>query len=126
LNVKSLVWGGMGLALAITAPGAIWAHGAAWGAHHPARAEDNGRIHKQKKRLKKDLKDGKITQSQYDAQVKDLNTIKKEENLDARANENGGHLTAGQQQAIKQQLNESHQDIKQMEGAAPAPAAPAN
>ena len=84
-----------------------------WRKTHPARVKDNERIHNQKKQLKADLASGKITKDQYNAQMKDLNTIHKEENVDAKANENGGHLTAGQQQAINQQLNDSHQDIKQ-------------
>jgi len=63
--------------------------------------------------LRQDLKSGKITKEQFDAQMKDLNTIKREERVDARSNENGGHLNANQQQAINQQLNESRKDIHQ-------------
>ena len=84
-----------------------------WRHNHPARTKDNERIRNQKKMLNKDLKSGKITQDQYNAQMKDLNNIKQEEIADARANENGGHLTGGQQQAINQQLNESRKDINQ-------------
>ena len=100
-----------------------------WRKHHPWRAKDNARIRNQRRMLNQDLKAGKITKEQYDAQMKDLNTIKREERADAQANENGGHLSAGQQQAINQQLNENRKDINQdaNKNAAgnAAPAAPA-
>jgi len=98
---------------------------AQWRKTHPARAKDNARIRNQKKQLKADLASGKITQAQYNAQMKQLNTIKKEERVDAQANQNGGHLTAGQQQAINGQLNQSKQTINQDAGTPPA-APPAN
>jgi hypothetical protein len=84
-----------------------------WRKTHPARTKDNARIRNQKRMLRADLKSGKITKTQYDASMKDLNTIKKEEVTDAKANDNGGHLTGGQQQAINQQLNENRKDINQ-------------
>lgn len=93
---------------------------AEWRKTHPARAKDNARIRHQRKQLKADLASGKITQAQYDTQMKQLNTIKKEERVDAQANQNGGHLTAGQQQAIKGQLNQSKQTINQDAGTPPA------
>ena len=100
-----------------------------WRANHPARVKDNARIRHQKMLLRHDLKSGKITKDQYDAQMKDLNTIKTEEKVDAKANENGGHLTASQQQAINSQLNESrkdiHQDVKS-DAVNTAPATPGN
>ncbi len=88
-------------------------HRQQWRKTHPWRAKDNARIHNQRRLLNQDLKSGKITKDQYNAQMKDLNAIKREENMDARANENGGHLTPGQQKAINQQLNESRKDINQ-------------
>lgn len=113
---------GLQLAAAATDAPPTPAQRAQWRKDHPARAKDNARIRNQKKQLKADLASGKITQAQYDAQMKQLHTIKKEEVVDARANQNGGHLTAGQQQAINQQLNQSHQTIKQDAGT-PAPTA---
>jgi hypothetical protein len=96
---------------------------AEWRKNHPARTKDNARIRNQRKQLKADLASGKITQAQYNTQMQQLNTIKKEERVDARANQNGGHLTGGQQQAINQQLNQSRQTINQDAGT-PPPAPP--
>src|SRR5882762_1455687 len=99
---------------ATTAPaGGAMTSGQPWRKHHPARAHDNARIRNQRRLLRQDLKSGKITKDQFNAQMKDLNTIKREERVDARSNENGGHLNANQQQAINQQLNESRKDIHQ-------------
>jgi len=96
---------------------------AEWRKTHPARAKDNARIRNQRKQLKADLASGKITKAQYDAQMKELRTIKTEERVDARANENGGHLTGGQQQAINHQLNQNEKTIRQDAGT-PPPAPP--
>lgn len=84
-----------------------------WRKSHPARAKDNARIRNQRRLLRQDLKSGKITKEQFEAQNKELNGIKQEERADARANENGGHLTAGQQKTINSQLNDSRKDINQ-------------
>jgi hypothetical protein len=71
-----------------------------WRKTHPWRTKDNRRIHNQEGALNRDLKSGKINQQQYNSQMSDLHNVQREENVDARANENGGHLSAGQQQAI--------------------------
>jgi hypothetical protein len=96
-----------------TAPAAPMSSSQNWRKTHPARTKDNARIRNQRRLLRQDLKAGKITKDQYRAQMKDLNTVKKEERVDAASNENGGHLTAGQQQAINGQLNDSRKDINQ-------------
>ena len=60
---------------------------------HPRRAEVNRRIDRQKRELKRQLKSGKITQAQYDAQMAQLKNVKQEERSDVKAN--GGSLTKG-------------------------------
>ena len=82
---------------------------------HPRRAEVNQRIERQKRELKRQLKSGKITQAQYDAQMAQLKNIKQEERSDVKAND--GRLTKGEQKNLNQQLNTTHQEIKSDNGA---------
>jgi hypothetical protein len=91
--------------------------------NHPRRAEINKRIARQKRALKRQLKNGKITQAQYDAQMAQLKDIKQDERQDVKAN--GGSLTKGEQQGLNQDLNETRKEINANGGGAPAaPPAP--
>src|SRR5258708_30796695 len=87
-------------------------HRQQWRKTHPWRAKDNARIHNQRRLLNQDLKSGKITKDQYNAQMKDLNAIKREENMDARANENGGEPTPRPPNGIKQPWYKRRQEQK--------------
>lgn len=86
--------------------------------HHPRRAEVNDRIHNQRRELNRDLKSGKITQEQHDAEAAKLNEIKKSELSDVK--NNGGYLTREQQKGLNQELNQTKKEIKGLEGQAPA------
>ena len=90
---------------------------------HPRRAEVNRRVEHQRRELNQQLKSGKITKEQYDAEMAKLKDVKAEEKADVKAN--GGHLTKDEQKDLNKDLNATHQDIKSNQGAAPAaPAAP--
>ncbi len=85
--------------------------------NHPRRAEINERVNRQRRELKRQLKQGKITKEQYDQQMAALKGIKDEEHADVK--DNKGSLTKDQQKALNQELNATHQEIKQ-DNAAPA------
>ena len=90
---------------------------------HPRRAEVNKRVAHQKKQLNQQLKSGKITQAQYDTEMAKLKDVKQQERTDVKAN--GGHLTKTQQKGLNQELNATHQDIKNDNAPATPPAPPA-
>jgi hypothetical protein len=94
--------------------------------HHPRRAEVNERIGRQRMMLRRDLRAGKITQAQYDAEMAKLKTVKQEEISDVKAHK--GHLAKEEQQGLNKELNATRKDINDMTGQAPAttPAPPAN
>jgi len=94
---------------------------------HPRRDEINDRVRHQRLLLKKQLKDGKITQAQYDQQMASLKNVKTQEVADVKAN--GGYVTKDQQKALNQELNQNrkeiHQDVTSNGGGTAAPATPA-
>ncbi len=87
---------------------------------HPRRAEVNHRVERQRHELNRQLKEGKITKEQYDAEMAKLKAIKTEEKTDAKAN--GGHLTQDQKKNLNQELDGTHKDIKGDKSATPPPA----
>jgi hypothetical protein len=82
-----------------------------WQKNHPARTKDNKRVKRQVNAAKNQYKAGTITKAQEQADIKTDRGIKQEERADAQSNQNGGHLTAAQQQSLNQQLNAQHQQL---------------
>ena len=97
----------MGLSLAFGT--ASTASAAKWAASHPRRAEVNGRLANQNRRIDAERKDGDITK----AQAQDLHAedrgIRGEERLDA--SNNNTHITRSEGRSINQQENAVSQQI---------------
>lgn len=96
---------------------------------HPRRAEVNGRLRNQERRINQGVKNGTMTKEEAHEQRKDLRNIKREERAEVKAN--GGYLTKSEKHDLNKQLNANSKDIYQDKHndvnrpAAPAPEAPA-
>ena len=90
-------------ALAVTTGAATTASAGRWQNHHPRRAEVNGRLDNQNRRIREDRRDGEIT----GAQARDLHAedhgIRGQERYDA--SKNGGHITKAEQHQLNQEEN---------------------
>jgi len=74
-----------------------------WEKEHPRRAEVNGRLAHQDKRINKDVKEGKLTPAQAHQLHKEDRQIRHEER--AMASQNGGHITKQEQRVLNRQEN---------------------
>jgi hypothetical protein len=74
-----------------------------WQKDHPRRAEVNGRLANQNKRINQEVKEGEMTKAQAAKLHKDDRQIRKEER--AMASQNGGHITKQEQRTLNQQEN---------------------
>ena len=91
---------------------------------HPRRHEINERVANQRRMLRRQLKEGKITKEQYKDQMDALKNVKAQEGADVAAN--GGSLTKQQQGGLNQELNQNREQIKDNnQAAAPQAGAPA-
>ena len=93
----------LALAGASLLAGATAANAGAWQNHHPRRAEVNGRLANQNRRINQERRDGQITR----AQARDLHAedrgIRAQERFDA--SRDGGHITKGEQRQLNQDEN---------------------
>ena len=79
-----------------------------WQKDHPRRAEVNGRLANQDRRINKEVKSGQITKAQGAQLHKEDRQIRREERV--MASQNGGHITKQEQRTLNQQENGvSHQ-----------------
>ncbi|KAB0504657.1 hypothetical protein [Pseudomonas moorei] len=79
-----------------------------WQKDHPRRAEVNGRLANQNKRISNEVKEGEITKGQAANLHKEDHQIRQEER--SMASQNGGHITKQEQRTLNQQENAvSHQ-----------------
>ena len=74
-----------------------------WQKNHPRRTEVNKRLNNQNKRIKQEVKNGKITKGQAAALHKEDHQIRTEER--AMASQNGSHITKQEQKTLNQQEN---------------------
>jgi hypothetical protein len=74
-----------------------------WQKSHPRRAEVNGRLANQDKRIHSEVKSGQITKTQAQGLHKEDRQIRGEER--AMASQNGGHITKQEQKTLNQQEN---------------------
>jgi hypothetical protein len=74
-----------------------------WDKHHPHRAEVNGRLENQNKRIHQEAKEGEITKAQAAKLHKEDHQIRQEER--DMASQNGGHITKQEQHTLNQQEN---------------------
>jgi hypothetical protein len=96
-------------ALALLGSATAASAGPAWRANHPRRAEVNGRLANQNRRINAERRDGQITRAQaHDLHAEDRG-IRNEERFDA--SQNGGHITKAEQGQLNQQENGVSQQI---------------
>ena len=91
------------LAAVITALMTSSASAGKWAENHPRRAEVNGRLNNQNKRINNELKEGEITKGQANALHHEDHQIRQEER--DMASQNGSHITKSEQGVLNQQEN---------------------
>lgn len=74
-----------------------------WQKNHPRRAEVNGRLANQDKRIHNEVKSGEISKTQAAALHAEDHSIRTEERSMAALN--GGHITKAEKHALNQQEN---------------------
>jgi hypothetical protein len=97
------------LAAALTALMASSATAGKWAENHPRRAEVNGRLNNQNRRINNEVKSGQISQSQANALHHEDHQIRQEER--DMASQNGGHITKAEQGVLNQQENAVSKEI---------------
>jgi hypothetical protein len=80
-----------------------------WQQTHPRRAEVNGRLANQNRRIHQERKSGQITRAQAAQMHHEDHAIRGEERAMARTN--GGHVTKTEQRALNQQENQVSRQI---------------
>jgi hypothetical protein len=80
-----------------------------WNKTHPRRAEVNGRLANQNRRINNEVRQGEITKGQAAQLHRQDRQIRKEER--AMASTNGGHITKTEQRALNQQENQVSREI---------------
>lgn len=105
--------------------GAAFAGNGQWKKNHPRRAEVNGRLKNQDKRIDAGVKDGQLTKQEAKQLHKEDRNIRKEERR--MAAKNGGHLTKAEQAKLNRQENRESKQIynERHEGTSNGSAAPA-
>jgi hypothetical protein len=82
-----------------------------WNKNHPRRAEVNGRLVNQNKRINQERKEGEISGRQAAKLHREDYQIRQEERDMAR--QNGGHITKQEQRTLNQQENAVSRQIGQ-------------
>lgn len=76
---------------------------------HPRRDQVLDRVHRQDKRITKEVREGDMTHAQAHALRVDSRSVAVQQRVDAKAN--GGYITKTQQQSLNQELNSNSQQI---------------
>ncbi len=74
-----------------------------WDVDHPRRAQVNGRLENQNRRINQEVREGELTRSQANQLHREDHAIRQEERAMSRLN--GGHITRSEQKALNQQEN---------------------
>jgi hypothetical protein len=82
-----------------------------WNDNHPRRAQVNGRLDNQNKRIDQGERNGTLSKGQARQLHQEDRGIRKEERRDAR--QNGGHITKQQQRQLNRQENAESRQIHQ-------------
>ncbi len=105
---------GSGIALTVLSLGVMigttgLASAETWNQAHPRRAEVNGRLDNQNRRINEERREGEITRGEANKLHAEDRTIRKEERF--MAGQNGGHITRAEQRALNQQENKVSRQI---------------
>jgi hypothetical protein len=109
--MKTRIAGLLALSLLVGGPSIVKAETARqeFKENHPRRAQINKRIHNQRRRIRKEVREGDITKAQGKADNQALNAVKSQEVQDVK--QNGGSLTNEQQRQLNKDLNGNSQNI---------------
>ena len=107
-NPMKCLLAALGLVLVSTA---VPARAGEWQKNHPRRAQANGRLNRQNKRIDQGEKNGTLTKGQARQLHQEDKGIRKEERQDAAGN--GGHITRQQQRQLNRQENAESRQIHQ-------------
>lgn len=80
-----------------------------WQKAHPRRAEVNGRLANQNRRIHNEVKEGEMSRAQAAQLHKEDHQIRTEERM--MASQNGGHITKSEQRVLNQQENQVSKQI---------------
>ena len=97
------------LGLSLTAMAVAPASALGWRASHPRRAEVNGRLNNQDRRIHNERASGEITAAQAQDLHQEDRGIRADERFDA--SQNGGHITKAEQHSLNRQENQISQQI---------------
>ncbi|MFI5342316.1 MAG: hypothetical protein ACHQ7N_21095 [Candidatus Methylomirabilales bacterium] len=118
----------VGLVLAgalLTTGSPVWAGGPEkdpkFQKNHPRQTEVLKRADRERTRVNKEYKQGKISAQQRNQMRGQIHAMRKEDYADAKANSQngtvrGGHITRGQQGVMNQQENQINREIRQDAG----------
>lgn len=90
--------------------------------NHPRQTEVLKRTDRERNRINKAYKDGKITAQQRDQMLSEVKSVRKEDFSDAKANSSTGtvrgdsYITKDQQRVMNQQENQINQEIRRAGG----------
>jgi len=82
-----------------------------WQANHPGRAEVNGRLRRQDRRINQGIRRGQINPNEAQQLRQEDSSIRNQERTDASAN--NGHLTGGERRQINREENAESRQIYQ-------------
>jgi TolA-binding protein len=82
-----------------------------WANNHPRRAEVNGRLENQNRRINREYREGEINKAQAQQLHQKDHQIRQEER--DMASQNGGHITKQEQNTLNQQENGVSRQIGQ-------------
>jgi hypothetical protein len=74
-----------------------------WDLNHPRRAEVNGRLENQNRRINQEVREGELTRGQANELHREDHAIRQEERAMSRTD--NGHITHTEQKALNQQEN---------------------
>jgi hypothetical protein len=97
----------LGFAIAMAATTAMAE--SAFDKSHPRRAEVNGRLENQNKRINQEVREGEISKGQAKQLHSEDHAIRQEERTMAKTND--GHITGSEQKALNQQENQVSRQI---------------
>jgi hypothetical protein len=80
-----------------------------WQKDHPRRAEVNDRLHRQDRRIHREVKEGEMSKSQAAQLHKDDHSMRREER--SMASQHGGHISRQEQAALNHQENGVSREI---------------
>ena len=83
--------------------GSVIAATKTWNQDHPRRAEVNGRLANQDRRINQERKEGEISKAQAQKLHKEDRQLRKEEKI--MASHHGGHITKQEQRTLNHQEN---------------------